>query len=61
MKAYLECGNCGKHSSFVLSGRSLCPHCGSGKVKRMVIGNQHPDWFMESAKDNFFTRLPGKR
>lgn len=57
MKAYLECGICGKHSSFVLSGSSLCPHCASGKAKRMVIGNQPPEWFRESEKDSFFTRL----
>lgn len=61
MKAYLECGDCGKHSSFVLCGISLCPHCKSGKAKRMVIGNQPPEWFMESGKDNFFTQLMGKR
>lgn len=57
VKAYLECGNCGKHSSFVLSGASMCPYCKSGNVKRMVIGNQPPEWFRESKKDNFFTRL----
>ncbi|UKW21256.1 hypothetical protein [Enterobacter cloacae] len=61
MKAYLECGSCGKHSSFVLSGRSLCPHCGSGNAKRMVLGGEPPEWFKESAKDNFFTRLLGKK
>lgn len=61
MKAYLECGSCGKHSSFVLSGASLCQHCGSGKAKRMVLGGEPPEWFKESKKDNFFTRLLGKK
>lgn len=60
MKAYMECGNCGKHSSFVLSGQSLCPHCGSGTVKRMTMGGQPPEWFTESQKGNFFTRLLNK-
>ena len=61
MKAFLECGNCGKHSAFEINGASRCPHCKSDKAKRMVIGNQPPEWFRESVKDNFFTRLLGKK
>lgn len=61
MKAFLECGKCGKHSTFHLNGVSRCPHCNATEVKRMELGGEKPDWFKESQKDNFFTRLLRKR
>lgn len=61
MKAFMECGRCGKHSQFDICGSVRCPHCSSDKAKRMVFGGKPPEWFKESVKDNFFSRLIGKR
>lgn len=49
MAAYLECGQCGKHSEIDASGQCKCPHCGSTHVGRMEMGGGKPSWFKEAA------------
>ncbi|QIW86684.1 hypothetical protein KMC53_gp57 [Klebsiella phage LASTA] len=49
MKAYFECGKCGKHSKVEFEGTIKCPHCKSTHGKRCVVKHgAPPDWFNES-------------
>lgn len=46
MPAYLECGQCKKHSEIDgNSGQAKCPHCGSTHMARLEMGGGKPSWF----------------
>lgn len=44
--AYIECGQCKKHSEIDASAsQAKCPQCGSSDLARVDMGSGIPAWF----------------